>query len=93
MGERTEQTGKMLRRWGREEGVAGRMAGKEVMLQLCPTNSFWKVGLTDKTLATFITLLPLCSSTLRSEGSGQRGGPGLIARPGRWPEGGSRLGR
>ncbi|KAM4861229.1 leucine-rich repeat-containing protein 71 isoform 5-T5 [Thomomys bottae] len=25
----------------------------------------WKVGLTDKTLATFIAILPLCSSTLR----------------------------
>lgn len=28
--------------------------------------SLWKVGLTDKTLTTFIALLPLCSSTLRS---------------------------
>lgn len=29
------------------------------------TYSFWKVGLTDKTLDIFIALLPLCSSTLR----------------------------
>lgn len=49
------------------------------MLQLCAcafTNSFWKVGLTDNTLATFIALLPLCSSTLRSEGNRQAGRPG-----------------
>lgn len=32
---------------------------------LSTTYSFWKVGLTDKTLEIFIALLPLCSSTLR----------------------------
>ena len=38
-------------------------------------SSLWKVGLTDKTLTTFIALLPLCSSTLRSaEGNRQGGG-------------------
>lgn len=52
------------------------------------TNSFWKVGLTDKTLTTFIALLPLCSSTLRSEGNRPAGRPqGLVARPGRWSAG------
>nr|XP_008515072.1 PREDICTED: leucine-rich repeat-containing protein 71 [Equus przewalskii] len=30
-----------------------------------PPPRLWKVGLTDKTLTTFIALLPLCSSTLR----------------------------
>lgn len=56
----------------------GRTNGKEVMLQLLillPTvSSLWRVGLTNKTLTTFVALLPLCSSTLRSaEGNRQAG--------------------
>lgn len=40
----------------------------------CFVSSLWKVGLTDKTLTTFVALLPLCSSTLRSaEGNRQAG--------------------
>lgn len=68
--------GKELKRqgssWGGGGVWQGGWCGKEALLQLCScacTNSFWKVGLTDKTLATFIALLPLCSSTLRSEGA------------------------
>lgn len=70
----------ILGRWE----VGGEEGRKEAMLQLCSwpsTNSFWKVGLTDKTLATFIALLPLCSSTLRSEGNGGREAQCLAARP------------
>lgn len=65
--------------------------GKVVLLQLCPvlsTNSLWKVGLTDKTLATFIALLPLCSPTLRSAKGNRRAGRHqcLVARLSGWSQ-------
>ena len=71
--------------------------GKEVLLQLCSvlsTNSLWKVGLTDKTLATFIALLPLCSPTLRSaKGNRRAGRPPVPGSQAEWVVRGRSLGR
>ncbi|EPQ08629.1 Leucine-rich repeat-containing protein 71 [Myotis brandtii] len=54
-----------IRGWKVEERILGIFAKCLPPLSQLQAINFWKVGLTDKTLATFIALLPLCSSTLR----------------------------
>ncbi|XP_008153847.2 leucine-rich repeat-containing protein 71 [Eptesicus fuscus] len=54
-----------IRGWKVEERILGIFSKCLPPLNQLQSINFWKVGLTDKTLATFIALLPLCSSTLR----------------------------
>ncbi|XP_059991814.1 leucine-rich repeat-containing protein 71 [Lagenorhynchus albirostris] len=54
-----------IRGWKVEERILGIFSKCLPSLSQLQAINFWKVGLTDKTLTTFITLLPLCSSTLR----------------------------
>lgn len=88
-----------VERWGvGDEEACGWSAGEAVSsgrVSALPTNSsLWKVGLTDKTLTTFIALLPLCSSSLRSAGGRGKGEAPRVwgAWLGGWSEG-STLGR
>ncbi|KAM7054002.1 leucine-rich repeat-containing protein 71 isoform 3-T3 [Molossus nigricans] len=55
-----------IRGWKVEERILGIFSKCLPPLSQLQAINLWKVGLTDKTLATFIALLPLCSSTLRS---------------------------
>ncbi|XP_055452510.1 leucine-rich repeat-containing protein 71 isoform X2 [Psammomys obesus] len=54
-----------IRGWKIEDRILGIFSKCLPPLSQLQAINLWKVGLTDKTLATFITLLPLCSSTLR----------------------------
>ncbi|XP_026950868.1 leucine-rich repeat-containing protein 71 isoform X5 [Sagmatias obliquidens] len=54
-----------IRGWKVEERILGIFSKCLPSLSQLQAINFWKVGLTDKTLTTFIALLPLCSSTLR----------------------------
>ncbi|XP_011768204.2 leucine-rich repeat-containing protein 71 isoform X9 [Macaca nemestrina] len=54
-----------IRGWKVEERILGIFSKCLPPLTQLQAINFWKVGLTDKTLTTFIELLPLCSSTLR----------------------------
>ncbi|XP_032948174.1 leucine-rich repeat-containing protein 71 isoform X7 [Rhinolophus ferrumequinum] len=55
-----------IRGWKVEERILGIFSKcLPPLSQLQAINSLWKVGLTEKTLDTFIALLPLCSPTLR----------------------------
>ncbi|XP_066895126.1 leucine-rich repeat-containing protein 71 isoform X7 [Kogia breviceps] len=54
-----------IRGWKVEERILGIFSKCLTSLSQLQAINLWKVGLTDKTLTTFIALLPLCSSTLR----------------------------
>ncbi|XP_066111284.1 leucine-rich repeat-containing protein 71 isoform X2 [Saccopteryx bilineata] len=54
-----------IRGWKVEERILGFFSKCLPPLSQLQAINMWKVGLTDKTLATFIAILPLCSSTLR----------------------------
>ncbi|KAI5758392.1 LRRC71 [Gulo gulo luscus] len=54
-----------IRGWKVEERILGIFSRCLPPLSQLQAINLWKVGLTDKTLATFIALLPLCASTLR----------------------------
>ncbi|MBZ3877230.1 Leucine-rich repeat-containing protein 71 [Sciurus carolinensis] len=54
-----------IRGWRVEDRILGIFSKCLPSLSQLQAINFWKVGLTDKTLTTFIALLPLCSSTLR----------------------------
>ncbi|XP_037355741.1 leucine-rich repeat-containing protein 71 isoform X3 [Talpa occidentalis] len=54
-----------IRGWKLEQRILGIFSKCLPALSQLQAIYLWKVGLTDKTLATFIALLPLCSSTLR----------------------------
>ncbi|XP_027248838.1 leucine-rich repeat-containing protein 71 isoform X2 [Cricetulus griseus] len=54
-----------IRGWRVEDRILGIFSKCLPSLSQLQAINFWKVGLTDNTLATFIALLPLCSSTLR----------------------------
>ncbi|XP_040086160.1 leucine-rich repeat-containing protein 71 isoform X4 [Oryx dammah] len=54
-----------IRGWKVEERILGIFSKCLPSLSQLQAINLWKVGLTDKTLTTFIALLPLCSSTLR----------------------------
>ncbi|XP_059944276.1 leucine-rich repeat-containing protein 71 [Mesoplodon densirostris] len=54
-----------IRGWKVEERILGIFSKCLISLSQLQAINLWKVGLTDKTLTTFIALLPLCSSTLR----------------------------
>ncbi|XP_006711249.1 leucine-rich repeat-containing protein 71 isoform X3 [Homo sapiens] len=54
-----------IRGWKVEERILGVFSKCLPPLTQLQAINLWKVGLTDKTLTTFIELLPLCSSTLR----------------------------
>ncbi|XP_017708011.1 PREDICTED: leucine-rich repeat-containing protein 71 isoform X2 [Rhinopithecus bieti] len=54
-----------IRGWKVEERILGIFSKCLPPLTQLQAINFWKVGLTDKTLTTFMELLPLCSSTLR----------------------------
>ncbi|XP_058295784.1 leucine-rich repeat-containing protein 71 isoform X4 [Hylobates moloch] len=54
-----------IRGWKVEERILGIFSKCLPPLTQLQAINLWKVGLTDKTLSTFIELLPLCSSTLR----------------------------
>ncbi|XP_066222194.1 leucine-rich repeat-containing protein 71 isoform X2 [Saccopteryx leptura] len=54
-----------IRGWKVEERILGFFSKCLPPLSQLQAINLWKVGLTDKTLATFIAILPLCSSTLR----------------------------
>ncbi|XP_045154293.1 leucine-rich repeat-containing protein 71 [Echinops telfairi] len=51
--------------WKVEDRILGIFSKCLPALSQLQAVNFWKVGLTDKTLTTFIALLPLCSPTLR----------------------------
>ncbi|XP_029412397.1 leucine-rich repeat-containing protein 71 isoform X2 [Nannospalax galili] len=52
-------------RWKVEDRILGIFSKCLPSLSQLQAINLWNVGLTDETLTTFITLLPLCSSTLR----------------------------
>ncbi|XP_006861800.1 PREDICTED: leucine-rich repeat-containing protein 71 [Chrysochloris asiatica] len=54
-----------IRGWRVEDRILGIFSKCLPPLSHLQAINFWKVGLTDKTLTTFIALLPLCSPTLR----------------------------
>ncbi|XP_073903909.1 leucine-rich repeat-containing protein 71 isoform X3 [Castor canadensis] len=54
-----------IRGWRVDDRILGILSKCLPPLSQLQAINFWKVGLTDKTLTTFISLLPLCSSTLR----------------------------
>ncbi|XP_007946792.1 leucine-rich repeat-containing protein 71 [Orycteropus afer afer] len=54
-----------IRGWKVEDRILGIFSKCLPPLSQLQAINFWKVGLTDKTLTTFIALLPLCSPTLR----------------------------
>ncbi|KAM9244830.1 leucine-rich repeat-containing protein 71 [Dugong dugon] len=54
-----------IRGWKVEDRILGIFSKCLPPLSQLQAINLWKVGLTDKTLTTFIALLPLCSSTLR----------------------------
>ncbi|KAL2771510.1 leucine-rich repeat-containing protein 71, partial [Daubentonia madagascariensis] len=54
-----------IRGWKVEDRILGIFSKCLPSLSQLQAINLWKVGLTDKTLTTFIGLLPLCSSTLR----------------------------
>ncbi|KAG8520011.1 Leucine-rich repeat-containing protein 71 [Galemys pyrenaicus] len=54
-----------IRGWKVEDRILGIFSKCLPALSQLQAIYLWKVGLTDKTLTTFIALLPLCSSTLR----------------------------
>ncbi|OBS65171.1 hypothetical protein A6R68_06287 [Neotoma lepida] len=54
-----------IRGWKVEDRILGIFSKCLPSLSQLQAINLWKVGLTDKTLATFIAILPLCSSTLR----------------------------
>ncbi|XP_040608481.1 leucine-rich repeat-containing protein 71 isoform X4 [Mesocricetus auratus] len=54
-----------IRGWKVEDRILGIFSKCLPALSQLQAINLWKVGLTDKTLTTFIALLPLCSSTLR----------------------------
>ncbi|XP_058165906.1 leucine-rich repeat-containing protein 71 isoform X2 [Dasypus novemcinctus] len=54
-----------IRGWKVEDRILGIFSKCLPPLSQLQAINFWKVGLTDKTLTTFIALLPLCSATLR----------------------------
>ncbi|XP_076430496.1 leucine-rich repeat-containing protein 71 isoform X18 [Peromyscus maniculatus bairdii] len=54
-----------IRGWKLEDRILGIFSKCLPSLSQLQAINLWKVGLTDKTLTTFIALLPLCSSTLR----------------------------
>ncbi|EDL15350.1 leucine-rich repeat-containing protein 71 [Mus musculus] len=54
-----------IRGWKVEDRILGIFSKCLPSLSQLQAINLWKVGLTDKTLTTFIALLPLCSSTLR----------------------------
>ncbi|XP_027468003.1 leucine-rich repeat-containing protein 71 isoform X6 [Zalophus californianus] len=54
-----------IRGWKVEERILGVFSKCLPPLSQLQAINLWKVGLTDKTLTTFIALLPLCTSTLR----------------------------
>ncbi|XP_032700940.1 leucine-rich repeat-containing protein 71 [Lontra canadensis] len=54
-----------IRGWKVEERILGIFSTCLPPLSQLQAIHLWKVGLTDKTLTTFIALLPLCASTLR----------------------------
>ncbi|XP_045037423.2 leucine-rich repeat-containing protein 71 isoform X4 [Desmodus rotundus] len=54
-----------IRGWKVEDRILGIFSKCLPPLSQLQAINLWKVGLTDKTLATFIALLPLCSPTLR----------------------------
>ncbi|XP_042135192.1 leucine-rich repeat-containing protein 71 isoform X5 [Peromyscus maniculatus bairdii] len=58
-----------IRGWKLEDRILGIFSKCLPSLSQLQAINLWKVGLTDKTLTTFIALLPLCSSTLRSDRS------------------------
>ncbi|XP_073744726.1 leucine-rich repeat-containing protein 71 isoform X8 [Callorhinus ursinus] len=53
-----------IRGWKVEERILGVFSKCLPPLSQLQAINLWKVGLTDKTLTTFIALLPLCTSTL-----------------------------
>ncbi|XP_054406981.1 leucine-rich repeat-containing protein 71 isoform X5 [Pongo abelii] len=53
-----------IRGWKVEERILGIFSKCLPPLTQLQAINLWKVGLTDKTLTTFVELLPLCSSTL-----------------------------
>ncbi|XP_077883471.1 leucine-rich repeat-containing protein 71 isoform X2 [Ictidomys tridecemlineatus] len=55
-----------IRGWKVEDRILGIFSKCLPSLSQLQAINFWKVGLTDHTLTTFIALLPLCSPTLRS---------------------------
>ncbi|GAB1287677.1 Leucine-rich repeat-containing protein 71 [Apodemus speciosus] len=59
-----------IRGWKVEDRILGIFSKCLPSLTQLQAINLWKVGLTDKTLTTFIALLPLCSSTLRIPGMG-----------------------
>ncbi|XP_012514064.1 PREDICTED: leucine-rich repeat-containing protein 71 [Propithecus coquereli] len=54
-----------IRGWKVEDRILGIFSKCLPSLSQLQAINLWKVGLTDKTLTTFVALLPLCSSTLR----------------------------
>ncbi|KAF5920150.1 hypothetical protein HPG69_006421 [Diceros bicornis minor] len=54
-----------IRGWKVEERILGIFSKCLPPLSQLQAINFWKVGLTDKTLTALVSLLPLCSSTLR----------------------------
>ncbi|XP_006895963.1 PREDICTED: leucine-rich repeat-containing protein 71 [Elephantulus edwardii] len=54
-----------IRGWRVEDRILGIFSRCLPSLSQLQAINFWNVGLTDKTLTTFVALLPLCSSTLR----------------------------
>ncbi|XP_058557681.1 leucine-rich repeat-containing protein 71 isoform X10 [Neofelis nebulosa] len=54
-----------IRGWRVEERILGIFSKCLPPLSQLQAINLWKVGLTDKTLSTFIALLPLCAPTLR----------------------------
>ncbi|XP_023103340.1 leucine-rich repeat-containing protein 71 isoform X2 [Felis catus] len=54
-----------IRGWRVEERILGIFSKCLPTLSQLQAINLWKVGLTDKTLSTFIALLPLCAPTLR----------------------------
>ncbi|XP_077883476.1 leucine-rich repeat-containing protein 71 isoform X7 [Ictidomys tridecemlineatus] len=54
-----------IRGWKVEDRILGIFSKCLPSLSQLQAINFWKVGLTDHTLTTFIALLPLCSPTLR----------------------------
>ncbi|KAM6217193.1 leucine-rich repeat-containing protein 71 [Rhynchocyon petersi] len=54
-----------IRGWKVEDRILGIFSKCLPSLSQLQAINLWKVGLTDKTLSTFIALLPLCSPTLR----------------------------
>ncbi|XP_004436302.1 PREDICTED: leucine-rich repeat-containing protein 71 isoform X2 [Ceratotherium simum simum] len=54
-----------IRGWKVEERILGIFSKCLPPISQLQAINFWKVGLTDKTLTALVSLLPLCSSTLR----------------------------